>query len=191
MLADRYFYPLALIVIGAIIATALSLGSKAELNEADIRARGWSISGLALQDLSVSTGSELEFVNREGGYVTLSQFRSFDMEPPSIGVFATVGPAYEAAFAGESLTITLRARASGDRPLKRMHSAYYPLEANPSPWQEFELTDQWADYSYSFTPPQTATDPHVDLMAVFPGWAGEMETMDLASIRIMIDPDPT
>lgn len=188
MLSDRYFYPLALGVIGVIIYGALSFGTDARLSKADIMRQGWTLSGADLQSLTVSPGSELVF-DPEGNFVTLSQYSAYGDGTPSVGVFATLGPDYEQAFAGQTLRIVVRARASGTDPLKSLHTAYYPMEANSSRWREFTLSPDWENHTFFFKAPVTTAEPNVDLMAIFPGWAGEQKKMDLAMIRISVEPD--
>lgn len=196
MLPDRLFYPLALLMIAGLIAGALSLGGRAALTEEQIIAEGWEVSGEALQSLTVSPGSDLLFRAGdtlradEPAYVTLSQFRAYDDGPASIGVFATLSADYEQAFAGKLLRVTVRARSSGADPLETLHAAYYPMEANSSRWRDFPLTPEWQDHTFFFKPPIIDAPPNVDLMAIFPGWMGERKTMDVASIRVAVEPKP-
>lgn len=186
MLRDLYFYPLAALFVLGMVAFALSFGGGEDVDEDYIVRTGWTMEGEALRNLTVSPGSNMDYVDDEGGYARLSVFTPFGVGPASIGVFATLGPDHEDAFAGRLLTITVRARASDRDPLESFDSAYFTLEGPQSPWREFTLDRDWQDYTYQFTPPIIDAEPNVDFLAIFAGRAGEQKQMDLASLRIEV-----
>lgn len=186
MFRDRIFYPLAVVVVAAIIGLALSFGGGEDFSDEQIIAEGWSLSGPDLNALTISPGSNGAFVAEDGGYIQLSQFTADGDGPASIGVFATLGPAHERAFAGRPLRLTFRARAGRINPLKEFDVAYYPMEGPPSGWTTFELGPDWQDYTVNYTPPIIDAMENVDLVAVFPGRAGENQTVDLASMKIEV-----
>ncbi|MGJ8558802.1 MAG: hypothetical protein ACSHX3_01060 [Litorimonas sp.] len=190
MFRDRFFYPLAVLVIAAIIGVALYFGEGEGLFDQQIISEGWQLSGPDLNALTVSPGSNGAFVNEEGGYIQLSQFTPDGEGPTSIGVFATLGPAHERAFAGRDLRLTFRARAGRINPLKTFDVAYYPMEGPPSAWTTFELGSDWQDYTVDYSPPIIDAMENVDLIAIFPGRAGESKTVDLALIKVEVLPDP-
>lgn len=188
MLRDRIFYPLAVLVIAGIIGLALSFGEGEAFSDNQIISDGWQISGPELNALTISPGSNGAYVDEDGGYIQLSQFTPDGEGPASIGVFATLGPAHERAFAGRLLRLSFRARAGRINPLKEFDVAYYSMEGEPSGWTTFALGPDWQDYTVDYSPPIIAAMENVDLVAVFPGRAGENETIDLASIRIEVLP---
>ena len=186
MLRDALFYPLAALLVAGMIAFALSLGGGDALTDEEIVAEGWTLEGPALRNLTVSPGINMSYRDAEGGYVQLSAFTPYDVGPGSIGTFATLGPDHERAFAGRPLRVTLRARRAARDGLQAFDTAYFPVEALPSPWAVFPLEDDWTEHSFEFTPPIVAAEPNVDLLSVFPGKAGEQKVMDLAAIRIEV-----
>jgi hypothetical protein len=191
MLRDRYFYPLAVLVIAAIIAVALSFGEGEAFSDQQIIAEGWELSGPDLNALTISPGSNGAYVDEDGGYIQLSQFTPDGEGPASIGVFATLGPAHERAFAGRPLRLTFRARAGRINPLKKFEVAYYPMEGAPSGWTAFELGSDWQVYTVDYSPPIIDAMENVDLLAIFPGRAGESKTVDLALIKVEVLPEPS
>ncbi|GHA96171.1 hypothetical protein GCM10009069_18950 [Algimonas arctica] len=190
MLRDRFFYPLAVLVIAAIIAVALSFGEGEGFSDQQIIAEGWELSGPDLNALTISPGSNGAYVDEDGGYIQLSQFTPDGEGPASIGVFATLGPAHERAFAGRPLRLTFRARAGRINPLKKFEVAYYPMEGAPSGWTSFELSPDWQVYTVNYSPPIIDAMANVDLIAIFPGRAGESKTVDLSLIKVEVLPEP-
>jgi hypothetical protein len=181
-----YFYPLAALLIGGMIAFALSFGGGAALSDDDILALGWRMEGPALRNLNVSPGTEVRYIDEEGGFVRLSAFTPFDVGPGSVGVFASLGADYERAFAGREIEISLRVRAADRNGLEAFDTAYFPIEAPASDWQVFRLSPDWQDLSFTFSPDIVAAPPNVDLLSIWPGKAGESLAMDLAQIRIEV-----
>lgn len=186
MLPDRFFYPFAIIIIAAIIGGALSFGKGEAASDRQIINQGWQLAGPDLRDLTISPGSNGAYVDKDGGYIQLSQYTPDGEGPTSIGVFATLGPAHERAFAGRDLKLTLRARAGHINPLKEFDAAYFSMEGPPSGWTTFELGPEWQDYIFNYSPPIIDAIENVDLIAVFPGRKGDNETLDLASIKVEV-----
>ncbi|MGB3457180.1 MAG: hypothetical protein WBG08_04110 [Litorimonas sp.] len=186
MFRDLIFYPLAASAVAGIVALALFVGGAPPLSDSEILEEGWRIGGSDLTSLTVSPGSGATYSPSDGGYMRLSQQVPLETDPPSIGVFATLGPAHERVFAGRPVRVTVRARTSRNNPLPRFQAAYVPVEAPASAWAEFPLGLEWRDYSFDFVPPETDADPNVDLVAVFPGEEGANQQMELASIRVEV-----
>lgn len=184
MLGDRFFYPLAGLIIAGMIALALSFGGGPSVTDQDIIDRGINLTGPDLVALTISPGSNGTYVDEEGGFMRLSQFTPRGEGPASIGWFLSLGPDYERAFSGRMLRITYTARAARTNPLDSFEAAYYPIEGAPSDWQAFDLGPDWEEYSYEFTPPITNRPANVDLVALFPGAAGEQKQLDVSALRI-------
>jgi hypothetical protein len=189
MFRDLIFYPLAVFIVGGIVALAMSVGGAPPLSDEDIIRQGWQMSGADLRTLTISPGSTGVYSSSDGGYIRLSQQVPLGVEPPSIGVFATLGPAHERVFAGRKLRITFKARSVRNNPLRVFQAAYVPVEAAPSGWTNFEMGLDWDFYSFDYRPPVLEQDPKVDLIAVFPGRWGRNQQMDLAAITVSVIPD--
>jgi len=186
MFGDRLFYSLAALVTFAMVLFALSFGGSESITDEEIISEGWELSGPDLVELTISPGSEGDFIDEDGGFIRLSQFTPSGQGPQSIGVFATLGPSHERAFAGRLLRITIRARASRSNPLDAFDSGYFTMEGRPSGWSTFQLGADWQDYRFEYRPPIIDAPANVDLIAVFPGRAGERKQMDVAAFKVEV-----
>lgn len=186
MLKDSHFYPLAALLIAGMIALALSFGGGDDMDDAERLATGWIMEGPALRNTTVSPGSNQRYIDEDGGFIRLSTFTAMGEGPGSLGVFATLSADYERVFAGRDLRITVTARGAGPDPLARFDAAYFTVEGAPSGWQGFDLGEVFADHSFTYTPPIIAAPPNADLVAIFPGRAGEQREMDVSRIRIEV-----
>ena len=186
MLKDSHFYPLAALLIVAMIALALSFGGGDDLDDAERLATGWTMEGPALRNMTVSPGSNQRYIDEDGGFIRLSTFTAMGEGPGSLGVFATLSSDYERVFAGRELRVTITARAAAPDPLERFDAAYFTVEGPATPWRGFELGDSFEDHSFTYTPPIIAAPPNADLVAIFPGRTGEQREMDVSRIRIEV-----
>ena len=187
---DRFFYPIASVVIAAIIGLALLPGrGNRGLSGAEILAQGYVLSGNNLQHLTSGPGTLVGFANDEAGMVThviASTNLPKNMVAASAGLFGTLGPNYERAFGGKELKITVRARASGDNPLEQFQAAYFTGGAGSSGWKNFALTPEYSDYSFTFTPRKSEGKAGVDYIGIWPGIEGKGQTMDVKFFKVEV-----
>lgn len=187
MLKDRFFYPIALALIAAMIWFALSRASVTKLTDACIWQNGFVTQGEDLVTLTASPGTSYEYVGATptdlAHIVTQTQIPRRDA-PASAGVFAALGPDYERAFAGQQIRITLRARQGRKAPLETFDMGYFTAGAGDSGWRRRTLTPEWQDYTLDFAPKPPNGDPDLDYMGIWPGDAGEQKTMDVAFMKI-------
>jgi len=187
MLKDRFFYPIALALIAAMIWFALSRSSVVKLTDACIWQNGFMTQGEDLVTLTASPGTSYEYVGATptdpAHIVTMTQIPRKNA-PASAGVFAALGPDYERAFAGQKIRITVRARQGRKAPLDAFDMGYFTAGAGDSRWRSRKLTEAWQDYTLDFTPKPPNGDPDLDYMGVWPGDAGEQKTMDIAFMKI-------
>jgi len=119
MLKDRFFYPLAALIVAAMVVFALSFGIRVDLTECEIWTDGYAMSGGELVRLTAQPGTQSVFVAASGGepaYARLTSTAAHDSLPSKPGVFAPIGPQYEQAFATYLLRMTVSARASRPNP---------------------------------------------------------------------------
>ncbi|MCF6274334.1 MAG: hypothetical protein L3J05_01045 [Robiginitomaculum sp.] len=187
---DRFFYPLLVLVIAGVIALGLLPGIRhTNLNPVDIIAEGYSLSGTDLQKLTAAPGTEINFVDGVGDLPLLAVLSSNNprrFAPASAGVFGTLGPNYEAAFGGHSLEITITARAGRTKPLDEFKAGYFTVGAGDSGWKNFTLSEDFADYSFTFKTNPPNGKPGNDFVGIWPGDEGKGDTMELKSISIEV-----
>ena len=177
---DRFFYPLAILVVAAIIFYALSFKVDNAPSNADLYERA----GADLEELFPSPGTTVVMVGPEDNRrAVLSAHMSRDVAPQSAGVFGTLGHVYEDNFGGAEIRITVRARRAQQSPSDVMELGYFTSGTGDSGWQEFILTDAYADYSFEFKP-NAPTEKGNDYIGIWPDLEGKGGTVDVQSVRV-------
>ena len=193
MLKDRFFYPLAFAFIAGMIWYALSLSTQTRLTDACIWHNGFIAQGEDLVTLTASPGTVYEYMgatpSAPAHVVAMTQIQRRDT-PASAGIFAALGPDYERAFAGQKIRITVRARQGRKNPLTEFDMGYFTAGAGDSNWRRRSLTPDWADYVLDFSPRPPNGDPDLDYIGIWPGEAGEQETMDIEFMKVDVVSKP-
>ena len=187
---DRFFYPLAMIVIAAIIGLALVPDKRVvSLTSEDVLAQGYIMSGEAFRRLTTGPGTLVNFVTNDNGEVIHAVMLTNipkTMATPSAGIFDLLGPVYEEVFSGKPLKITITARAGNENPLTEFQAAYFSGNKT-SDWKPFVLTPEYQDYIFNFTPPKKKKILGQEYVGIWPGLAGRSLTMDVKKIKIEVD----
>ena len=194
MLKDLYFYPLAIAVIAAIIWYALSKADHDVLTTAGILEYGFIVEDEDLVTLTASPGTSYKYtgaIASQASYVTVLANIARKDAPASAGVFASLGPKYENAFANQNLKITIRARQGRTKPLKHFDMGYFTSDVGDSGWIRKSLTPEWENYTMEFTPKTPVNDLDVDFLGIWPGEKGEQKTMDVQFMQIDVLPQNT
>lgn len=177
---DRFFYPLAALVIFAIIAFAVSLKTDTAPSNVDLYER----QGVDLAELFPSPGTTVQLSQTgDDVFAVLSAHMSREIAPPSSGVFGTLGPAYEANFGGSTIRITVRARHSKAVPSALMELGYFTTGVGDSGWQPFKLSNEFVDYSFEFSPNPPSEDG-IDYVGIWPDPEGKGGSIDVQSIKV-------
>lgn len=191
-MSDRFFYPFVVLLIGAIIAAALFAGGPIRTpakTPAQIVETGYEVQGEALRNLINSPGTTVNFALDNDGKVSnavMAAHLGKAEAPPSAGVFVTLGPAYETAFGGKELEITVRAKAGAENPSETFTAQYFTSGTGDSRPEPMNLTGQYQDYSFTFTPKPSAGEPSADYIGIWPSLDGQKRTMDVESIRVKV-----
>ena len=189
MLKDRFFYPLAAIIVAAMILAALSFGDSADLSIDEIRASGYRMSGEDLVRLTAQPGTQAIYVAASGGepaYARLSSTAARDSLPPGPGVFAPLGLIHERAFAAQNIRMTVTARKSRINGLDSFDIGYFSAGSKDSGWKRKKLTPDWKEYVLDFNPGALTERIGLDHASVWPGETAELLNVDIKSIEVVV-----
>jgi len=189
MLKDRFFYPLAALIVAVIIALALSFGDSVDLTDCEIWTSGYLMEGEDLVRLTAQPGTQAVFVAASGGepaYARLTSTAARDSLPPGPGVFAPLGPQYERAFAARDIRITITARASRQNPLDAFDIGYFSAGSEDSGWKRHTLTDGWQDFVLIFNPGPLTERRGLDHASVWPGETADLLNVDVKKFRVQV-----
>jgi len=190
MLKDRFFYPLALASIAGMIWFALSRAQLSDILSADVCKSGYIVEGEDLALLQAGAGTNYDYfaAQRDNpAYVSLYSHIARDKaDPPSAGVFAPISYQYAQLFHGKTIRMTIRARAGHRNPLDRFDAGYFSLVAGASDWQIFNLTNNFQDFSFDFSPQTEEITQDIDYFGIWPGVEGNQTIMDVEKFQIVI-----
>lgn len=181
---DWLFYPLALCVFAGIVVFALSFGEDVpNLTEAEILAQGYSVQGERLYTLTASPGTTLEM---RPTTIVIKSHLTRESAPPSAGVFATLGSNFESAFAGKDLDISVRGRVIGSADRATLEIGYFTVGEGDSGWKAFEITPDYAEYGFSFSPQPKSGPAAQDYVGIWPDPLGENTAIEIEAIKISV-----
>lgn len=190
MLKDLFFYPLALLIVIAMIVTALSFAQKVDLTDETIWKTGYVMEGTDLSRLTAQPGTQAVFNAAAGGdpaFARLTSTTARENLPGGPGVFAAIGPAYERAFAGCRLQLTISARPSKINPLTDFDMGYWTDGSGNTGWVSKTLSPGWNDYIIpNFTPGPLTKDPDLDYFSIWPGVTAEAKSLDVRRMQIKV-----
>lgn len=188
---DRYFYPLAIVVIVGIVIYALLPGRSGAMRKSDqeILNSGYHLSGAELRRLTAADGTVINFRSDDAGNVSSAILLSsipVERAPLSAGVFATLGNDYERMFGGRELKISVNARAGNLQPLERFKFGYFTAGAGDSGWNEFTLGPEYEEFNFRYSPKRPTETAGYDYVGIWPGDKGDRHTMEIDSLKIEI-----
>lgn len=186
---DRYFYPLAILFVIGMIYGVLTFNNPAKpLSADDIRKQGYTLSGANLAFLTAASGTSFEMATSLEGsqYVVMRAHKTPEETDPSPGVFGTLIPAYDEAFSGREVKITVRARQGGEHPAQDVFIGYFSSNTVTG-WRRFALSSTYQDYSFNYVFPETLNKADYGYLGVWPDTEGKNRSVDVESFRIEIN----
>jgi len=193
MLKDRYFYPLALVVIVGLIWHAWSKVDYEIPSQSYILEYGFIAQEEDLKSLTASPGTSFKYAaktNTEPAYIVMLSNIPRKDAPASPGIFAVLDKHYEQAFAEKKIRVTVRARSGQKNPLTYFDMQYSTADVGDTGWLRRSLTTQWMDYSFEFTPKAPQNDLEADYVGIWPGETGKKKTMDVQFMKIDVIAPP-
>lgn len=193
MLKDIFFYPLAALIMGALVYGALSFADYEVLTPEIIRAQGFTVEGENLTTLTAAPGTNFEYIaetSNHPAHARLVTTLARDVAPPSQGIFAVLNPDYELAFTKRRLRLTITARSSVKNGLSDFDMSYFTVNSGATGWKRKKLSPQWADYVLEFKSGTVKGDGDLSYFAMWPGVTGEPLTMDVARMHVEVIDKP-
>lgn len=181
---DWFFYPLFIVVAGAMVWFALQYGDREEIDPS----QGFVIEGTLLQMLTASPGTSLSLegdgINPISSAVMGADFKS--NVQPSAGVFAVLGPEYSKAYAGKDLVLTVRAKAADDKPSEKFMIGFFPYTTGRVKWQTFEPSADYENFTISTTlGPYNAEQPEI-YFGVWPDKDGQSRSIEVQRYEVRL-----
>jgi hypothetical protein len=187
---DRYFFPLAAVVAGAFVLTALqpymprpprgplSCGGCANIE--DVTAAGKELHRFVPGNFDGVSMVETP----EGPILRITRLAEQVYEDPRSGPHIVLAEDLEFAFESRLIEVTIEARATPDAGASQFEADYFAKSEGESGWQPFDLTSDWKPYSFSFETPASGGTLGYDYLAIRPVVPDKRRAMDVRSIRI-------
>jgi hypothetical protein len=191
MLKDWQFYPIAALLIGAMIIFALSF---ADTPDPENVKKGFVVEGETFQFLTQAPGTSLAVAgdaNNPAAYAVFSANLTREKAGPSAGIFATLGPLYKKAFMDNTIEVSVRARKGRTNPTDEFLFGYFAMGSGTSGWKSFKPSKEFETYSFTFRPELVKDDSRVDYVGIWPDEKGRSRTLDVAWIKVKLSPEPT
>jgi len=135
---------------------------------ADVCKLGYTIEGEDLILLEAGPGTNYNYFGAQGenaAYVSLYSHIARDKaDPPSAGVFAPIDYQYAQVF----------------------HAGYFSVAAGSTQWQTFNLTDNFQDFSFDFSPRKVEPTEDIDYFGIWPGVKGKQTIMDVEKFQVTV-----
>lgn len=179
---DWLFYPLAILVVIAMTAYALSFGDKP--NDTDL-SDGYIVEGEYLHSLQIPPGAKLDIetsLTSTDITATMTSFVALK-DAKSAGIHASLPPLYQEEFFGYPLVFTIEAKAGDRKPLERFNTAFFSQKMS-SGWKTFELSDTYQTYSFEFTPKDLDIEDRFAFFGIWPDEDGLERTMQVRKLSI-------
>lgn len=170
---DQLFFPIAGLALLAMAAAAIAPGPAYQ--RAAMRAMGTPEAGLLLEGetlalFQVPEGLSLDLVPAEdqtGFSANLAAFKPYDQPPSSAGVFLTLPPEFERAFAGRTVTVRVEARRAAVDGSPHFLLRYFGGEdQDPNEWREAATGESLQTYEFDWSLPPS--DGAADYIGIWP-----------------------
>ncbi len=187
---DRYFFPLAAVVAGAFVLTALqpfvprpprgplSCGGCANIE--DVTAAGKELHRFVPGNYDGVSIVETP----EGPILRITRLAEETYEDPRSGPHIILAEDLEFAFESRPIEIIIEARAAPDAGADQFEANYFAKSEGESGWQTLDLTTEWKTYSFTFETPAYGGTLGYDYLGIRPVVPEKRRVMDVRSIRI-------
>ena len=190
-MSDFVFYPIALIVALAIVASA-ALPGRDRLACGSVSGAGTNyqlieITGDDLCRFEAAGQSEIELVNQGDtiGFFTVSADAGKLSDRPDRNPHFRLAADIELQFAGHEVKVTIEARPSADRGATSFEANYSAGIEGNSDWRKFDLRPEFASYTFNWIGPvRTGEEQAVDYLAIRPVVPDKTRSIDVRSVKL-------
>ncbi len=193
-MSDRLFFPLAALLAAVFVVAALepfadrpprgpvSGGGR---NAQDVTVQGEELHRLLPGDvggLDVGPGPDGQIIAR------MSRMSEQVYDAPRSGPHIVLAEDVEYALQGRTVEVTVEARAAGDFAADEMEVNYTARADAESGWKAFDLTHEFAPYSFTWNVPERGDVEGYDFIGVRPVAPDKRRTLEIRSIRVRVAP---
>jgi hypothetical protein len=193
---DRYFFPLAAVVAGAFVFTALQPFADrpptGPLSSGGRNAEDITAEGRELHRFLPGNFDGLKIVDTpEGKILRITRQASETYEDPRSGPHIVLAEDLEFTFESRKIEITIEARAAATAGASEFEANYYAKAEGESGWLTFPLTSEFQPYTFTFDTPAYGGTLGYDYLAIRPVVPDKERAMEVRSMRFRtIGPKP-
>lgn len=182
------FFPVALLIIAAMIYAAIAPGvaqrREREIEVARTVRDGFVAEGEALAQATAAPGATVTYLaDAEPPRLLARANRSFAGRSQSAGVYLPIAPPLMSALAELDVRVTITARPAQANPAGRFRAAFMIYNGRGSDWMSFRAGADEQDFVIDWTPPDDPLD-RPGLVAVWPDDEGLGLGLEITRIRI-------
>lgn len=133
--------------------------------------------------LTAPQGGNMARVDSPGVETAVVRLSGVQSNSPSYGkpgFHLTLPKAFEQAASGQTVRVTVAARRAPDASGKSFAIAYSTNDVGKSGWQRFDLTDQFASYSFTYQVPVMKAG-NDDYIGILPDDGGAVEVIGIGA----------
>lgn len=186
---DRYFFPLAAVVAGAFIFTAIQpfaeRAPSGPLSGGGRNAEDVTVQGDELHRFVPGNYKGLEIVETpEGKVLRITRLVTEGYEDPRSGPHIVLAADLEYAFESRPVEVIIEARAASDAGASQFEADYFAKNEGESGWVEFDLTHEFKPYSFTFDVPSYVGTEGYDYLGIRPVVPDKKRVIEVRSVRI-------
>ncbi len=176
---DWLFYPLIMLIAGAMIFIAVSIGETEDIDPA----QGITIRGDGFSRLVVGPGNHLKVIETQAGPVARLSSSATHKEAPSAGIFLAIPKTYQDYYDGIKLNFSLKVRKSDQNGNSYFQSGFFS-PASSKPWQKFELTGEFEEYIFTHIAKKNVQGDDFFYFGIWPDPEGKNRNIDVLEISV-------
>ncbi|MEO0465505.1 MAG: hypothetical protein AAF216_03095 [Pseudomonadota bacterium] len=170
---DRLFFPLAAILAGLLVVLAMqpALGAlpSGAWSGGDSDYRDMRLNGLDLNRISSGGEAQINLVtDSDPIYLEIETAVGDLSDDPLLGPHVRISEDIELANSGHIVEVSVVARAGERLGAEQMLINYSTGREGESGWQSFNLTREWATYSFTYEVPLKTGERALDYFAIRP-----------------------